>query len=101
MLRIMGEILLVFSLLIMVACSATPMSESTGQYLDSAAVTAKVKTELVDKLGTKGFAITVRTYKGEAQLSGIVNSPITKQRAAAIAANIDGVRRVRNSLLVE
>ncbi|WP_040916283.1 BON domain-containing protein [Legionella tunisiensis] len=101
MLRIMREILLICSLLIMVACSATSTSESTGQYLDSAALTAKVKTELVDKLGAKGFTISVRTYKGEVQLSGIVSNLITKQRAAAIAANVDGVRRVRNSLLVE
>lgn len=100
MLRTFKWSALALSALIIIACASTPTSESTGQYLDSSAVTAKVKAELINKLGAKGFAITVKTYKDEVQLSGFVNSAIVKQRAGIIAANVDGVKRIRNDLIV-
>ncbi|KTD13383.1 BON domain-containing protein [Legionella jamestowniensis] len=95
--------LFISSLLItfIVACTATPTRESTGQYLDSAAITAKVKAELIDKLGAKGFSIKVKTYKDLVQLSGFVNSAVIKQRAGIIAGRVDGVKRVRNDLIVK
>ncbi|WED43674.1 BON domain-containing protein [Legionella cardiaca] len=101
MLRTLKLFAIVGLISIIAACSATPTSESTGQYLDSSAITAKVKTELVDKLGAKGFAIKVTTYKDEVQLSGFVNSAVIKQRAGIIAGNVDGVRHVRNALIVK
>ena len=92
--------LTVFSLIV-IACSATPTNESTGEYLDSSAVTAKVKANLVDQLGTDGVAIMVKTYKHDVQLSGFVNSSTIKHRAGAIAASTIDVRRVRNDLIIK
>lgn len=85
----------------MIACSATSTRESTGEYLDSSAITAKVKAKLVDNLGTKGFAIQVKTYKDEVQLSGFVNHAKIKERAGVIAATVPDVARVRNDLIVK
>ncbi len=87
--------------LVVIACTATPTLESTGEYLDSSAVTAKVKASLVEKLGTQGFAITVKTYKDEVQLSGFVNSFSIKQQAGVIAGKTTQVKRVRNDLIVK
>ena len=101
MLRIIKSISLTLLTLVMIACTATPTSESAGQYVDSSAVTAKVKAELIDKLGTKAFAIKVKTYKEIVQLSGFVNGSIIKQRAGLIAANVIGVKRIRNDLIVK
>lgn len=101
MLKLLQTLILSILSLFIVACASTPTSESTGQYFDSAAVTAKVKTELIDKLGAKGFAIKVKTYKDQVQLSGFVNSAVTKQRAGVIAGNVEGVRVVRNALIVK
>ncbi|CEK11345.1 BON domain-containing protein [Legionella hackeliae] len=101
MLRMIKLFATALLLSIITACAATPTSESTGQYLDSAAVTAKVKAELVDKLGAKGFTIKVKTYKDQVQLSGFVNSAVIKQRAGIIAGNVEGVRHVRNDLIVK
>lgn len=101
MLKILKLSILAVFALIVIACAATPTQESTGQYLDSSAVTAKVKTNLVDNLGTKGFAIKVKTYKDEVQLSGFVDSASTKKRAGTIAANTIDVKRVRNDLIVK
>lgn len=58
------KMLLVGSIsMIIIACAASPLSESTGEYLDSSTTTAKVKTSLVDQLGTTGFAVKVKHIK--------------------------------------
>lgn len=77
------------------------MRESTGEYLDSTAVTTKVKTRLIDALGSRALAIKVKTYKDEVQLSGFVNSENIKNQAGIITDNTVGVVRVRNDLIVK
>jgi osmotically-inducible protein OsmY len=88
--------------LIISACSSSSVSESTGEYFDSAAVTAKVKGRLVDMLGAKNaLSIKVKTYKDNVQLSGFVNNATIKQRAGIIADNTLGVKTVRNNLIIK
>lgn len=87
--------------LLLVACASSPTTESTGQYFDSAALTTKVKASLIDDLGTRGFDIKVKTYKGEVQLSGFVDNPGIKQRAARISSGVEGVKLVRNNIIVK
>jgi len=86
---------------LVVACSASPNVESTGEYLDSSTTTAKVKASLVDGLGTSGFAVKVKTYKDQVQLSGFVDTPRIRSRAGSIAARVDGVKNVRNDIIVK
>lgn len=96
------KMLLVGSIsMIIIACAASPLSESTGEYLDSSTTTTKVKTSLVDQLGTTGFAVKVKTYKDQVQLSGFVDSQRIKKRAGIIAAGVDGVKSVRNDIIVK
>lgn len=85
----------------LLGCTASPTQESTGQFIDSSTLTAKVKAELIDKLGADGFSVKVKTYKDEVQLSGFVDNTIIRKRAAIIAANVIGVKRVRNALIVK
>jgi osmotically-inducible protein OsmY len=94
-------LLIGFFSLIIIACTASPLSESTGEYLDSSTTTTKVKASLVDELGTNGFFVKVKTYKDEVQLSGFVDTQRIKLRAGAIAAGVDGVRNVRNDIIVK
>jgi hypothetical protein len=101
MLRILQLCILAVFTLLIIACAATPTQESTGQYLDSSATTAKVKANLVDNLGAKGLAIQVNTYKDEVQLSGFVDNNVIKRHAGMIAANTINVKRVRNNLIVK
>lgn len=86
---------------LLIACSGSPHMESTGEYLDSSATTAKVKASLLDDLGSNGFSVQVKTYKDEVQLSGFVDNQRIRQRAAVIASGVDGVRSVRNNLIVK
>lgn len=101
MLRILRTLGLAVCTSFIFACAATPTVESTGEYLDSSAITAKVKANLIDKLGAQGFAITVKTYKDEVQLSGFVNTETIKRRASMVAGHTAQVKRVRNDLIVK
>jgi len=85
----------------LLACGSSSFKESTGEYLDSSAVTAKVKARLFDMLGSEVFAIKVKTYKDWVQLSGFVNSDVIKRRAGIIADNTVGVKYVQNDLIVK
>ena len=86
--------------IIIMACVASPGHESTGEFFDSSTTTAKVKSTLVNQLGTTGLAVQVKTFKDEVQLSGFVATLRLKQRAGIIAAGVDGVRKVRNDIIV-
>lgn len=93
-----------FSLLLvilsLIGCASTPNSESTGEFIDSSMITAKIKTKLIDDPVTSAVRIKVNTFKGVVQLSGFVNSDKEKHRAEEIAQSVSGVIKVENALLV-
>lgn len=84
-----------------VGCASGPNQESTGQYVDDAAITAKVKTAFAADPTVKATEINVETYKGAVQLSGFVAQPQDAQRAADIARGIKGVTSVKNDVRVK
>lgn len=90
--------LLVTSLM---SCAGTSKRESTGQYVDDSAITAKVKAAIFDEDSLKSLQITVVTFKGVVQLSGFVDSLYNVQKAGQVARNVDGVRSVKNDLVVK
>ena len=83
------------------ACSSSPTSQSTGEYVDDAVITSKVKAALLGDSGLKSFQIGVETYNDVVQLSGFVNSSQVKARATEVAAGVGGVKSVRNDLVVK
>lgn len=95
------KILIGLLFLLLIGCSESLNTESTGEYFDSAATTTKVKASLVDQLGVSGFSVIVKTYKDEVQLSGFVDSANIKRWAGTIAAGVPGVRSVRNDIVVK
>lgn len=90
-----------FLSLILVACVASPGSESTGEFVDSSTTTTKVKATLVNELGSTGLSVQVKTFKDQVQLSGFVPTERLKQRAGAVAASVDGVSSVLNDIIVK
>jgi hyperosmotically inducible protein len=83
------------------ACTSTRTTESGSEYVDSSAITSKVKAELLNDSGLKSFDISVETFKDVVQLSGFVNSDQLKARAGQIAAGVSGVKSVHNNLIVK
>jgi osmotically-inducible protein OsmY len=73
---------------------------SEGQVVDDGVVTAKVKAKLVDDPVTKAYQINVETFKGNVQLSGVVDSAEASSRATQLAKDVGGVKDVKNSLQV-
>jgi osmotically-inducible protein OsmY len=81
--------------------SQSRTSETTGQYVDDATITTKVKAAIVAEPGLKSMQIGVETYKDVVQLSGFVDTPQAKTRAGEVAAGVSGVRSVNNNLIVK
>lgn len=84
-----------------VACTSTPTKQSAGEYIDDAAVTARVKTALIQEPGMKATAINVETYRGVVSLSGFVDSQDMARKAVGVAQRVDGVRSVKNDMQVK
>ncbi|HEX7028511.1 MAG TPA: BON domain-containing protein [Gammaproteobacteria bacterium] len=82
-------------------CAGTDTRQSTGEYIDDAAITSKVKSELLRDDRVSGLAVEVETYKGVVQLSGFVDSADERRRAEELAEEVNGVRNVRNDIQVK
>jgi hypothetical protein len=82
-------------------CAGGRFAQSTGEYLDSKALNAKVKTALWDDPVVNGFDIDVDVWKSVVQLNGFVDTLEQKRRAETIAWGISGVDAVDNNLVVK
>ena len=82
-------------------CSSTRTRESTGEYVDDTVITTKVKSALLRDDVVKSFAINVETVKGVVQLSGFVDSSFQRTAAENDTSAVQGVREVKNDLIVK
>jgi osmotically-inducible protein OsmY len=82
-------------------CASTPTRESSGQYVDDSVITTKVKAAIVDDPSLKVFQINVKTFKGEVQLSGFVDSAQSVKKAGEVARSVPDVKSVKNDLIVK
>ena len=99
--RFVGYFVLVMLMVAFVACASTSKQESTGEYVDDSVITTKVKALLAEDDFLKSFQISVETYKGTVQLSGFVGSQKAIDKAGEIARSVNGVKTVRNNLIVK
>ena len=83
------------------ACATTTKHKSTGEYIDDSVITTKVKTRLAADDFFKSFQISVDTYQGIVQLGGFVDSKKTVDKAVEIVKGVDGVRSIKNNLIVK
>jgi osmotically-inducible protein OsmY len=82
----------------MLGCASTATQESTGEYIDDSAITAKVKTALFNEPALKSNEISVETFKGRVQLSGFVSSRANIDTAVQVAQAVGGVASVKNDM---
>jgi osmotically-inducible protein OsmY len=92
----LGALLLAATL----GCAATPKQEGTGEYVDDSVVTTKVKTAILGDPALKVFQINVETFKGTVQLSGFVNDRAMATKAVQVASSVNGVKSVKDDMLV-
>lgn len=79
-------------------CASTRTQESTGQYVDDVALTAKVKTAILADATLKSSEINVETFKGRVQLSGFVGTQENIAQAVTVAKGVEGVSSVKNDM---
>ena len=87
--------ILLFSFL---GCASTAKQEGTGEYIDDAVITTKVKAAIFNEPSLKSTEINVETFKGEVQLSGFVNSQADINKAVEIARSVKGVTSIKNDM---
>jgi osmotically-inducible protein OsmY len=101
----MKQITLVLSIalsLFLSACAPTQTSRSTGQTIDDAAITARVKTEIAQTQGIgNAAAINVDTYRGVVSLAGFVDGDQQRRSAGQAAMRVPGVEKVFNNLQIK
>ena len=81
-----------------VGCASTSTSEGTGEYIDDAVITTKVKAAIFEQPALKSAEINVETFKGVVQLSGFVTSQAAANKAMELARGIAGVKGVTNDM---
>lgn len=85
----------------LVGCAGTETSASTGQKIDDAAITTKVKTALIRSDQVDANDVNVETFKGVVQLNGFVESREEASAAVDLARDVRGVQEVENNLRVK
>jgi osmotically-inducible protein OsmY len=75
--------------------------EGAGEYVDDSWITTKVKSLLAEDSFLKSFEISVKTFKGDVQLSGSVDSQKAIDKAVEITRSVKGVKSVKNNLIVK
>ena len=86
--------------LVATGCSVFRGQQSAGSYVDDAAITTAVKAKFVEDRTVDAGAINVQTLNGEVSLAGFAKSAEEKAKAEQLARGVNGVRSVRNSLLI-
>ena len=89
------------ALTVLAGCASSQKQESTGQYVDDTAITAKVKAAIFNEPALKSAEINVETFKGRVQLSGFVSTRANIDRAVVLAQGVGGVTSVTNDMRVK
>ena len=98
--RIKALIVLLLLPLMFSACAMLSGRESAGEYVDDTTITSAVKAGILGDASLKVLEINVETMQGVVQLSGFVDLPQNESRAISIARHTDGVKDVKDNLIV-
>ena len=82
-------------------CAATSTRQSTGAYIDDAAITTKVKSELIANTDVSALDIHVKTVNGVVYLTGSSDTRQEANKAAEIANDVAGVKSVENNIQIK
>lgn len=72
-----------------------------GEFFDDASITTIIKSKYVQANGLDSFDISVETIDGIVVLSGQVDNQAQASLAEELAKNVDGVRKVVNTITVK
>lgn len=81
-------------------CAVTRGQSTVGAYIDDAAITTAVKAKFIEDKTVDTLSIKVETLNGEVMLSGFAKNSTEKANAEALARDVNGVKRVKNEIVV-
>lgn len=81
-------------------CAVQRGQETVGAYVDDAAITTSLKARYVDNKDVDAGAIKVETLNGTVMLSGFAKNSNERTTAEEIAMKVNGVKSVKNSIVV-
>ena len=81
-------------------CAVVRQQETVGAFVDDTTITTQIKSRMAANPAVSALAISVETLKGEVQLSGFAKTSSERATAESIAREINGVKRVRNDIVV-
>lgn len=81
-------------------CAVVRGQETVGAYVDDTAITTSVKARMLEDKSVAGTSISVETLNGTVMLSGFAKSALEKDTAEKIARGVNGVKAVRNEIVV-
>lgn len=97
-LKSVSAVFLAVLLATVLGCAATSTKEGTGEYVDDAVITTKVKAAIFNEPSLKSAEINVETFKGTVQLSGFVKDQADTHKAVKAASGVKGVKSVKNDM---
>jgi len=74
---------------------------SSGETMDDATLTTKVKSALIGDERTKAHQINVETHHSVVQLAGFVSNEASRSAAGEIAGAVMGVKKVDNQIAIK
>jgi len=81
-------------------CAVTRGQETTGAYIDDAALTTRIKARMIENEQVDANAIKVETLNGTVMLSGFAKSSVERSTAERIARGVNGVKAVKNEIAI-
>jgi osmotically-inducible protein OsmY len=81
-------------------CAVVRDQQSVGTYIDDSVLTTRVKAKFAENPTVSAMALSVETFQGVVQLSGMAKSTDERTLAESLARSTSGVRGVRNDIRV-
>ena len=88
------------ALLTATGCAVTRGQETTGAYIDDAALTTRIKARFIEDKQVDAASIKVETLNGTVMLSGFAKNSAERSTAERIARGVNGVKSVKNEIAV-
>ena len=79
----------------------TPAGRTPGQVFDDGAITTTVKTKIYASSELRGLGISVKTFKREVTLTGLVQKNSERKKVEKVAKSIKGVKKVHNLIKIQ
>lgn len=88
------------ALLSATGCAVTRDQQTAGAYVDDTVITTQIKSRMLNDKDVSGTSISVETLNGTVMLSGFAKNSMERNAAEKIARDVNGVKMVKNEVVV-